>query len=186
MDDGVMALIRNGNMNGSRKFLDKGKHVLGMALGSNGLLDWLARDELAETVTFKSAQYTHEVGVISLLDNFVSVNSAVEIDLMGQVNSEVAGGKQISGVGGSVDFMRSAKASSGGRSIVALASTARGGSVSRIVPKVSLVSALRTDVDIVVTEFGIAELKNEPLASRKERLIAIAHPDFRDELKSEA
>ena len=186
MDDGVMALIRNGNMNGSRKFLDKGKHVLGMALGSNGLLDWLARDELAETVTFKSAQYTHEVGVISLLDNFVSVNSAVEIDLMGQVNSEVAGGKQISGVGGSVDFMRSAKASSGGRSIVALASTARGGSVSRIVPKVSLVSALRTDVDIVVTEFGIAELKNESLASRKERLIAIAHPDFRDELKSEA
>ena len=80
--------------------------------------------------------------------------------------------------------MRSAKASSGGRSIVAMASTARGGTVSRIVPRVTLVTALRTDVDIVVTEFGIAELRNECLASRAERLIEIAHPDFRDELKA--
>jgi acyl-CoA hydrolase len=103
---------------------------------------------------------------------------------MGQVNAEVAGTKQISGTGGSVDFMRSAKASGGGRSIVAMSSTARGGTVSRIVPRVTLVTALRTDVDIVVTEFGIAELRNESLASRAERLIEIAHPDFRDELKA--
>jgi len=184
MDDGVLALIRNGNMNGSRKAIDKGKHVLGMALGSEELLDWLANDPLAERVVFKSANYTHEVSVIGQLDDFVSVNSAVEIDLMGQVNAEMAGTKQISGTGGSVDFMRSAKASVGGRSIVAMASTARGGTVSRIVPQVNLVTALRTDVDIVVTEFGIAELRNEPLASRAERLIEIAHPDFRDELKA--
>lgn len=184
MDDGVLALIRNGNMTGSRKAIDNGKHVLGMALGSEDLLDWLAHDPLAESVVFKSANYTHEVSVIGQLDNFVSVNSAVEIDLMGQVNAEVAGSKQISGTGGSVDFMRSAKASSGGRSIVAMASTARGGTVSRIVPQVTLVTALRTDVDIVVTEFGIAELRNECLASRAERLIEIAHPDFRDELKA--
>ena len=184
MDDGVLALIRNGNMTGSRKAIDKGKHILGMALGSDELLDWLAHDSLAEGVVFKSANYTHEVSVIGRLDNFVSVNSAVEIDLMGQVNAEVAGAKQISGTGGSVDFMRSAKASSGGRSIVAMASTARGGTVSRIVPQVSLVTALRTDVDIVVTEFGIAELRNESLASRAERLIEIAHPDFRSELKA--
>ena len=184
MDDGVLALIRNGNMTGSRKAIDKGKHILGMALGSDELLNWLAHDPLAESVVFKSANYTHEVSVIGRLDNFVSVNSAVEIDLMGQVNAEVAGAKQISGTGGSVDFMRSAKASSGGRSIVAMASTARGGTVSRIVPQVSLVTALRTDVDIVVTEFGIAELRNESLASRAERLIEIAHPDFRSELKA--
>jgi len=184
MDDGVLALIRNGNMTGRRKAIDKGKHILGMALGSDELLDWLAHDSLAEGVVFKSANYTHEVSVIGRLDNFVSVNSAVEIDLMGQVNAEVAGAKQISGTGGSVDFMRSAKASSGGRSIVAMASTARGGTVSRVVPQVSLVTALRTDVDIVVTEFGIAELRNESLASRAERLIAIAHPDFRSELKA--
>ena len=184
MDDGVLALIRNGNMNGSRKAIDKGKHILGMALGSEELLDWLAHDQMAEHVVFKSANYTHEVSVIGQLDNFVSVNSAVEIDLMGQVNAEVAGSKQISGTGGSVDFMRSAKASVGGRSIVAMASTARGGTVSRIVPQVNLVTALRTDVDIVVTEFGIAELRNESLASRAQRLIEIAHPDFRDELKA--
>ncbi len=182
MDDGVLDLIRNGNMNGSLKAIDKGKHILGMALGSDELLDWLAHDPLAESVVFKSANYTHEVSVIRQLDNFVSVNSAVEIDLMGQVNAEVAGTKQISGTGGSVDYMRSAKASDGGRSIVAMASTARGGTVSRIVPQVNLVTALRTDVDIVVTEFGIAELRNESLASRAERLIEIAHPDFRDEL----
>ena len=184
MDDGVLALIRNGNMTGSRKAIDKGKHILGMALGSDELLNWLAHDPLAESVVFKSANYTHEVSVIGRLDNFVSVNSAVEIDLMGQVNAEVAGAKQISGTGGSVDFMRSAKASNGGRSIVAMASTARRGTVSRIVPQVSLVTALRTDVDIVVTEFGIAELRNESLASRAERLIEIAHPDFRSELKA--
>ena len=184
MDDGVLALIRNGNMTGSRKAIDKGKHILGMALGSDELLNWLAHDPLAESVVFKSANYTHEVSVIGRLDNFVSVNSAVEIDLMGRVNAEVAGAKQISGTGGSVDFMRSAKASNGGRSIVAMASTARRGTVSRIVPQVSLVTALRTDVDIVVTEFGIAELRNESLASRAERLIEIAHPDFRSELKA--
>ena len=104
---------------------------------------------------------------------------------MGQVNAEVAGGRQISGTGGSVDFMRAAKMSKGGRSIVAMSATARGGTVSRIVPRVDVVTALRTDVDIVVTEFGIAHLKDESLKSRAARLIDIAHPDFRDELKSQ-
>ena len=106
------------------------------------------------------------------------------VDLMGQVNAEVAGGQQVSGTGGSVDFMRAAKMSRGGRAIVAMSSTARRGSVSRIVPRVDMVTALRTDVDMVVTEFGVASLKDAPLAARAERLIAIAHPDFRDELRS--
>ncbi len=184
MDDGVMRLVQAGNINGRRKSIDPGKHILGMALGSAALLDWLAHDPIAESVVFRSANYTHDLGVISQLENFVSVNSAVEIDLMGQVNAEVAGNKQISGTGGSVDYMRAAKASRGGRSIVAMASTARGGSVSRIVPNVPVVTALRTDVDIVVTEYGIADLRNESLAGRAEKLIEIAHPDFRDELRS--
>ncbi len=98
--------------------------------------------------------------VIRQIPNFVSINSAVEVDLFGQVNAESVAGKQISGTGGSVDFMRAAKASRGGRSIVAMTATARGGSVSRIVPRVELVTALRTDVDLVVTEFGVAALKN--------------------------
>ena len=185
MDDGVLSLIRNGNMNGSRKAIDTGRHILGMALGSTDMLDWLANDEAAHDVVFRSADYTHESSVISALNDFVSVNSAIEVDLMGQVNAEVAGGRQISGTGGSVDFMRAAKMSRGGRSIVAMSSTARGGTVSRIVPSVDVVTALRTDVDFVVTEFGVAELKGESLYSRAERLIAIAHPDFRDELTSQ-
>lgn len=185
MDDGIMSLIKRGNINGQRKAIDSGKHILGMALGSEAMLDWLAFDPQAQDVVFRSANYTHDFGVIRQLDNFVSINSAIEIDFMGQVNAEVAGGKQISGTGGSVDFMRSAKASRGGRSIVAMASTARRGTVSRIVPRVDTVTALRTDVDIVVTEFGIAELRNESLRSRAERLIEIAHPDFRDQLRQE-
>ena len=186
MDNGIMDLINQGVINGRRKTLDGHQHVLGMALGDDTLLDWLANDAAAENVVFRSADYTHEISVISQIDNFVSVNSAIEIDLMGQVNAEVAGGRQISGTGGSVDFMRSAKASRNGRSIVAMASTARGGSVSRIVPKVSTVTALRTDVDIVVTEYGVADLRHASLASRREQLIAIAHPDFRDQLQAVA
>ena len=117
------------------------------------------------------------------LPNFVSINSAVEIDLYGQVNAEFAGGRQISGTGGSVDFMRGAKASAGGRSIVAMNATARGGSVSRIVPTVDMVTALRTDVDMVVTEFGVARLQHLPNRARAEALIEIAAPQFRDELR---
>ncbi|MEE2913436.1 MAG: acetyl-CoA hydrolase/transferase C-terminal domain-containing protein [Pseudomonadota bacterium] len=180
IDDGVMELIDAGNINGRQKRVDTGRHVTGMALGSESLHEWLVTNE---SVLFRSANYTHDYHVIAQIPRFVSINSAVEIDLFGQVNAEVAGGRQISGTGGSVDFMRASKASKGGRSVVAMASTARGGSVSRIVPTVEMVTALRTDVDIVVTEFGVAELFDAPLQERAERLIAIAHPDFQDQLR---
>lgn len=179
IDDGGMALIRNGNLTGTAKTIDRGVHVTGMALGSHALIDWLSQ---TPEVSFRGADYTHDVGVIRQLDNFVSINSAVEVDLFGQVNAEVVAGRQISGTGGSVDFMRGARASRGGRSIVALTATARGGSVSRIVPRVEMATALRTDVDIVVTEYGVAELRRLPAQARAEALIAIAAPDFRDEL----
>jgi 4-hydroxybutyrate CoA-transferase len=182
VDDGGMVLIRNGNVNGSRKPIDTGLHVTGMALGSKALLDWLVD---TPAVSFRGANYTHEVGVIRQLPGFVSVNSAVEVDLFGQVNAEMAGGRQISGTGGSVDFMRAARASTGGRSIIAMNATARDGTVSRIVPKVELVTALRTDVDIVVTEFGVARLKNLPVRARAEALIEIAAPRFQDALREQ-
>ncbi len=182
IDDGGMALIRNGNVTGARKPVDSGQHVTGMALGSRALLDWLAD---TPQVSFRGANYTHEVGVIRQLPGFVSVNSAVEVDLYGQVNAEMAGGRQISGTGGSVDFMRAARASRGGRSIVAMNATARGGTVSRIVPKVELVTALRTDVDMVVTEFGVARLKNLPVRERAAALIEIAAPQFRESLRAQ-
>ena len=181
IDDGGMRLIENGNLTGARKVLDRHKHVTGMALGSAELMSWLAR---RRDVVFRGANHTHEVSAIRQLDGFVSVNSAVEVDLFGQVNAEMAGGRQISGTGGSVDFMRAAKASKGGRSIVAMNATARGGSVSRIVPKVEMVTALRTDVDTVVTEYGVAQIKDLPNQARAEALINIAAPQFREELRA--
>ena len=180
IDDGGMRLIQQGILNGARKAIDTGRHITGMALGSDDLMQWLASER---NVVFRGANHTHEVNVIRQLDGFVSVNSAVEVDLFGQVNAEMAGGRQISGTGGSVDFMRAAKASKGGRSIVAMNATARGGSVSRIVPKVEMVTALRTDVDTVVTEYGVAQIKNLPNRARAEALINIAAPQFRDELR---
>ncbi len=182
VDDGGMALIKAGNVNGSCKPMDQGQHITGMALGSHELIEWLAD---TPSVVFRGADHTHEVAAIRQLPNFVSVNSAVEIDLFGQINAEFAGGRQISGTGGSVDFMRAAKSSPGGRSIVAMNATARRGSVSRIVPKVELVTALRTDVDMVVTEYGVADIKNKPLRARAEALISIAAPEFRAELEAQ-
>ncbi len=180
LDSGGMRLIKAGNVTGARKAIDTGLHVTGMVLGDEALMSWAAE---TPGVMLRGANHTHEVSAIAQLDNFVSVNSAVEIDLFGQINAEFAGGRQISGTGGSVDFMRSAKASNGGRSIVAMNATAKGGSVSRIVPRVDLVTALRTDVDIVVTEHGIARLKNLPVDARQTALIEIAAPQFRDELR---
>jgi 4-hydroxybutyrate CoA-transferase len=180
IDDGGMRLIQQGNLTGAQKTIDTGKHITGMALGSDELMQWLATER---NVVFRGANHTHEVSAIRQLDGFVSVNSAVEVDLFGQVNAEMAGGRQISGTGGSVDFMRAAKASKGGRSIVAMNATARGGSVSRIVPKVEMATALRTDVDTVVTEHGVAQIKDLPNRARAEALIQIAAPQFRDKLR---
>jgi 4-hydroxybutyrate CoA-transferase len=183
IDDGGMALIERGVMTSRAKPIDRGQHVTGMALGSTALMDWLAQ---RPDVMFRGADHTHEVRAIREIPNFVSINSAVEIDLFGQVNAERVGGRQLSGTGGSVDFMRAAKASRGGRSIVAMTATARGGSVSRIVPRVELATALRTDVDLIVTEYGVADLKHASAAARVEALIDIAAPAFRDALHSTA
>jgi 4-hydroxybutyrate CoA-transferase len=173
-------LIDLGVLSGKSKTIDNAKHVAGMALGTDKLYEWLA---FQEDVVFRGADYTHEVSVISQIDDFVSINSAVEIDLYGQINSEFASGRQISGTGGSVDFMRAAKSSKRGKSIVAMNATAKNGEVSRIVQKVELVTALRTDVDIVVTEFGVANLKNLPVNQRADALIEIAAPQFREQLR---
>jgi 4-hydroxybutyrate CoA-transferase len=180
IDDGGMQLIRAGNLTGARKAIDAKCHVTAIGLGTKALVEWLAQ---TPSVVFRGADYTHEVAAIRQLDNFVSINSAVEIDLFGQVNAEFAGGRQISGTGGSVDFMRAARASRGGRSIVAMTATARGGTVSRIVAKAEMVTALRTDVDTVVTEFGVADIKNLSARDRASALIEVAAPEFRDELR---
>jgi 4-hydroxybutyrate CoA-transferase len=126
--------------------------------------------------------------VIAREDNMVSINSCIQVDLMGQVDAESIGLRQYSGVGGQVDFVRGAAMSKGGRSIIAMPSTAAGGTVSRIVPFLdagAAVTTSRNDIHYIVTEYGIAELKGQTLRERARRLIKIAHPKFRDELKAE-
>ena len=182
LDDGGMALIERGVLTGAAKTYLPNRHVTAMALGSAELYRQLAE---RPDVLLLGANVTHETRVIANIDHFVSINSAVEVDLQGQVNAEVVAGRQISGPGGAVDFMRGARMSRGGRSIVAMTATARGGTVSRIVKRVALATAARTDVDMVATEFGVAQLRGASEEARAEALIGIAHPNFRDQLRDQ-
>ena len=186
LSDGVMDLVEAGAVTGACKTIDRGRLVAAMVLGSPALYDWASHCDL---IDLRTVDYTHDVRVIAKLDNFVALNSAVEVDLFGQVNSEIVRGRQISGTGGAVDFMRGARMSAGGRSIVALEATAGGGRFSRIVPALATAhaaTALRTDADMFVTEYGVAEVRGLDIVERVRRLIAIAAPQFRDELNRQA
>ena len=130
-----------------------------------------------------ATSYTHDAGVMARLSRLVTINSALEVDLTGQVNAEQSGAAYMGGTGGQVDFVRAGVRSPGGHSIIALASTAKGGTLSKIVASLAgPVTTARTEVDVIVTEFGAAELRGQSLAERTRRLVAIAHPDFREEL----
>jgi 4-hydroxybutyrate CoA-transferase len=180
--DGVMELAEAGAITGARKTYAPGKMLCGMALGGQALYDWAAtRDD----IMYRPATFTHDTRIISQIDNFVSINSVLEVDLTGQANAEMVGGRQMSGTGGLVDFVRGARMARNGKSILALMSTAGKGKVSRIVPKLddkAVVSCPRADIDFVVTEHGVARLKHLSLDERAEALIAVADPAFRKEL----
>jgi acyl-CoA hydrolase len=121
------------------------------------------------------------------LSRLVTINSALEVDLTGQVNAEQSGAAYLGGTGGQVDFVRAGARSPGGASLMVLAATAKGGTLSKIVPALSgPVTTARSEVDVVVTEYGAAQLKGQTLAERSRRLIAIAHPDFREDLERAA
>ena len=183
--DGVMNLARAGNITGRMKAIDTDLMVSGATLGSEELVEWAGH---ARNLVFRPVGYTHDVDVLRHIDNFVSINSALEVDLFGQVNADMLQGRQISATGGSIDMMRGAALSAGGRSIIALKSTARGGTVSCIrpaLPSGTATTALRTDVDYVVTEHGARRIRHLPLMARAEALIEIAHPDFRDSLRDQ-
>lgn len=179
--DGVLELAQSGVITNRKKTLKPGKFVVTFLMGTQRLYDFVDKNEDVEVYP---VNYVNNPFVIAQNDNLVSINSCVQVDLMGQVASETIGPLQISGTGGQVDFVRGASASRGGRSIMAMPSTAKG-KISKIVPLLdegAAVTTGRNDVDYVVTEYGVAHLKGETLRQRAKNLIAIAHPDFRPEL----
>jgi acetyl-CoA hydrolase len=182
VSDGVIELIEKGIINNSKKTLHRGKVILGFVLGTKALYDFIDNNPLFE---FHPSQYTNDPFIISQNDKQVAINSAIEVDLSGQVCADSIGYNFYSGIGGQVDFIRGAARSEGGKPIIALPSTARNGSVSRIVPHLKEgagVVTSRGDVHYVVTEFGVAYLHGKTIAERCKALIDIAHPDFREEL----
>ncbi|MGY9031681.1 MAG: acetyl-CoA hydrolase/transferase C-terminal domain-containing protein [Rhodobacterales bacterium] len=158
----------------------------GVALGSRSFYERLGA---AELIRFAPVDQTHGISTLSGIPKFVCVNSALEIELTGQVNAEYLHGVQNSGQGGMVDFIRGARASEGGMSIMAMPSTANRGAISRIVaqfPPGTPVSVARSDIDIVVTEHGVADLREADMKMRRDRLIAVADPAFRPSLSRES
>ena len=178
--DTILEMVRDGVITNALKAVDRGLTVAGSILGTVRAVELAASDP---GLRLRSVAHTNDASVIAGLGPFVSVNSAIEVDLFGQVNAEVAGGRYIGGIGGSVDFLRAAAAAPDGRSIVALHATAKAGRVSRIVPEVARVTALRTDVDVVATEYGTASLQGSSEGERARRLIALAAPEHRPALE---
>jgi acyl-CoA hydrolase len=182
--DAVVDLIEAGVVTNALKPFDPGVSITTALIGTKRLYDFAHRNPL---IGVRSSAYTHDAGVLSRLDRFVTINSAVEVDLTSQANAEQSGAHYVGGTGGQVDFVRAGSRSRGGHSIIALPATANRGKISRITAGLSgPVTTTRSDIDVVVTEFGAAELKGQTLAERTRRMIAIAHPDFREGLDQAA
>jgi len=182
VSDGVMQAIEAGFVNGSKKNVHHGKVVATFILGTEQLYDFAHNNPLFE---MHPVNYTNDPFVIAQNDKMVAINSAIEVDLTGQVCSDSIGYRIYSGFGGQVDFIRGAARSKGGKPIIALPSTAKNDTISKIVPHLKEgagVVTSRGDVHYVVTEFGVAFLHGRSVRRRAEALINIAHPKFRDEL----
>jgi itaconate CoA-transferase len=183
MTPGLAALIQRGIVDNSRKAINRGRSVFTFALGDRAFYDFMDNNPALEGLP---VEYVNDPAVIARNPNMISVNATLEVDLQGACNSESLNGRQFSGSGGQLDFVRGASASAGGRSIIVCHSTAAKGTMSRIVPRLSgPVTTPRNDVDTVVTEYGAAQLRGMSLSERAEALIAIAHPKFRDQLRAE-
>ena len=185
ISDGVMNLVQAGAITGRKKSLHPEKIIITFAMGSKKFYTWLDKNPLIE---MHPVDYTNHPGIIGQNDQMVSINSAISIDLMGQVAADMLGVHQFSGVGGQVDFVRGCRMSKGGKSIIALPATAAKGRISRIVSALDrgqAVTTSRNDVDYVVTEYGIAHLRGKTIAKRAESLIQIAAPEFRKQLRQE-
>lgn len=185
ISDGAKRLIEKGVVTGSEKTLHRGKAVVTFLMGTKDLYRWVHDNPAIE---MRTVDYTNNPAVIAQNKNMISINSALEVDLLGQVCADTLGPKQFSGVGGQLDFVRGARMSEGGKAIIALPSLTSGGA-SRIVPRLkdgAAVTTSRNDVDYVVTEHGIASLRGKTVRQRMKALLAITHPDYRDELSRSA
>ncbi|GHB92641.1 acetyl-CoA hydrolase/transferase family protein [Cerasicoccus arenae] len=175
----MVELIRKGVITGRKKSLHPEKHVFTIAIGSTDTYGFMNENSAFESY---ASSYVNDIRVIAQHDNFISINTAIEIDLYGQVNSEFIGNHEYSGSGGQYDFVKGSSLSKGGKSILALQSTAMKGATSTIVPRVSMVTDLRMDVEYVCTEYGLVNLRGKSTKERALALISIAHPSFREEL----
>lgn len=184
--DSMVELIECGAVNNSRKQIHRGKTVTTFAYGSKRIYDFIDDNPAVEVLP---VDYVNDPEVICRNDNMISINAALEVDFFGQVCAESVGTKHMSGSGGQVDYVRGACQSKGGKSFIAFTSTAKGGTISKIKPILTpgaICTTSKNDVDYIVTEYGIAHLRGRSLSDRTRQLIAIAHPDFRDELTFEA
>ena len=184
--DGILTLIESGAVTNRRKNYRPGKMVATFALGSRKLYSFLDRNPALE---MHPVCTTNDPALAGLNDKLVAINATLQIDLLGQCGSESLGALPYSGTGGQADFVRAANRSRGGKAFIVLPSTARNDSVSRIVPVLSPgthVSTGKNEVNYVVTEYGVAQLRGQSARQRTAALIAIAHPRFRDELREQA
>ncbi|MGE5379493.1 MAG: acetyl-CoA hydrolase/transferase family protein [Methylocystaceae bacterium] len=183
--DGAMELMISGNVTNKYKKVHPGKSTSTFASGTQELYTWLDNNPAVE---FYSVDYLNNSYVIAQNPKVFSVNSALQIDLQGQVAAETISGAQFSGIGGQVDFVRGATWSKGGKSVIAMPATAKKGTISKIVSTFKpgdAISTSRNDVDYVVTEYGVAHLRGKDMQERARLLISIAAPEFRDQLKDE-
>ena len=184
--DSMVELIECGAVNNSKKQIHRYQSVTTFAYGSQRIYDYIDDNP---AIALLPVDYVNDPAVICQNDNMISINAALEVDLWGQVCAESVGTKHMSGSGGQIDYVRGACQSKGGKSFIAFSSTAKGGTISKvksILTPGAVVTTSKNDVDYVVTEYGIAHLRGRSLGERAKQLIAIAHPDFRDELSFEA
>ena len=184
--ESMIELFEEGVVTNRKKNFWPGKFVCTFAMGSQKMYDWIDDNP---GIMLLRGRYVNDPYVIAKNDNMISINTAISIDLTGQVCSESIGPTQFSGTGGQLDTHRGAAMSRGGRGIIALRSTAKGGTISTITPTLlngSMITVPRQDIDTVVTEYGVAPLRGRTVSKRCEALISIAHPDFREELRAEA